>query len=406
MTLTDGIGIATTSLKARKSRTLLASLGIVIGIAAVIIMVAIGKGSQEEVLNVIRNMGENLITLNAGEVKRRGGQFRLTGNVTTLKIKDAEFLLEEIDGLARAVPYEARQIQVKFGNTSANANVAGTTADFLAVRKYEVAAGRFFDENDSRLGRRVAVLGQTTINNIFPDDDPIGQVVRIKTIPFTVIGTLKPKGMDSQGADQDDILLIPMTTMMRRVLNQTYISTIYLQAVDRASMDSAAEKIREALRKRHRLTGDKEDDFTLQNQLELEDLKLETKKTFTALIVGVAAISLIVGGIGILAVMLVSVKERTREIGVRRAVGATKLDIIGQFVLESLAIGMIGGAGGVGLGVGVTLGLAKWSPWTLLLDRQSILIAAGVCVMIGVLFGIYPAIKASRLDPMDALKVE
>lgn len=406
MTLTDGIGIATASLQARKSRTLLASLGIVIGIAAVIIMVAIGKGSQQEVLDVIRDMGENLIILNAGEMKRRGGAFRLTGNVTTLKIRDAEFLLDEIDGLIKAVPYEARQIQVKFGNTSANANVAGTTPDFLAVRKYEIESGRFFDANDSRLARRAAVLGQTAIDNIFPEDDPVGQVVRIKSIPFTVIGTLKPKGMDSQGADQDDILLIPMTTMMRRVLNQTYINTIYLQAADRASMDSAAGKIREALRKRHKLIGGKEDDFTLQSQLDLEDLKLETKKTFTALIVGVAAISLIVGGIGILAVMLVSVKERTREIGVRRAVGATRLDIIGQFVLESLAIGVIGGTVGVGLGVGITLGLAEWSPWTLLLDRQSILAAGAVCVTIGILFGIYPAIKASRLDPMDALKVE
>ena len=406
MTLTDGIGIATASLQARKSRTLLASLGIVIGIAAVIIMVAIGKGSQQEVLDVIRDMGENLIILNAGEMKRRGGAFRLTGNVTTLKIRDAEFLLDEIDGLIKAVPYEARQIQVKFGNTSANANVAGTTPDFLAVRKYEIESGRFFDANDSRLARRAAVLGQTAIDNIFPEDDPVGQVVRIKSIPFTVIGTLKPKGMDSQGADQDDILLIPMTTMMRRVLNQTYINTIYLQAADRASMDSAAGKIREALRKRHKLIGGKEDDFTLQSQLDLEDLKLETKKTFTALIVGVAAISLIVGGIGILAVMLVSVKERTREIGVRRAVGATRLDIIGQFVLESLAIGVIGGTVGVGLGVGITLGLAEWSPWTLLLDRQSILAAGAVCVTIGILFGIYPDIKASRLDPMDALKVE
>ncbi|MFQ5716402.1 MAG: ABC transporter permease [Nitrospinales bacterium] len=406
MKLYHGIGVVAASLKARKTRSLLASLGIVIGIASVIVMVSIGKGSQFEVLDIIRSMGENLITVTAGESRKRGGRLSLTGNVNTLTAKDAEFLLDEVESLERAAPFESRFLNVKFGNAVVQARVAGTTLDFLPIRKYKVKAGRFIDDEDLKLARRVVVLGKTTIKNIFGEDDPLGQTLRIKTIPFTVVGIFEAKGIDSQGEDQDDILAIPLTTMLRRILNQTHIDTIYFQASSRESMHAAIERIREALRGRHRLIENVEDDFAIQSQMDLEELELETEKTFTALIVGVATISLVVGGIGILAVMLISVKERTREIGVRRAVGATRADIILQFLLESLVIGGIGGIIGICLGVGITEGLAEWSPWLLILDPRSIGVSAGVCVVIGIAFGLYPAVKASRLDPMDALKVE
>ncbi len=406
MKLTTSIEIAVMALKVQKSRTFLASLGVMIGIASVIVMVAIGKGSQQEVMQVIARMGENLITVNAGEMKRRGGRLRLTGNVTTLTLKDVAAIRSEVNGVTKAAPFQSQQMPVKFGNLASETLVSGSTPDFLDIRNYRIARGEAFTEEDSRLTRRVAILGETTVKNIFGEEDPLGQTVRIHFIPFTVVGVFEPKGLDTNGTDQDDILLIPIRTMMRRILNQTHIDTLYVQAESRQAMGKAIAGIREVLRRQHRLVGDREDDFTIVSQLEMEELKRETTELFTRLIVGVAAISLVVGGIGILAVMLISVKERTREIGIRRAVGATRGNIVRQFLLESVAIAVLGGGVGVLSGVGITLGLSHWGPWNLVLDTFWMLLAFGICVLIGMLFGIAPAIKASRLDPMQALTVE
>ncbi len=406
MKIKPSLAIVWTSLKTNKTRTFLASLGIMIGIAAVIIMVAIGKGSQAEVMQVISGMGENLITINAGEMKRRGGRLRLTGNVTTLTPRDAKKLLQEVDDLEMVAPFESRSMKVKFGNFTAETPVSGSTEDYLSIRGYEVARGEFFTENDLQLSKRVAVIGKTTIENIFGEEDPLGKTIRINRVPFQVIGVFAPKGLDTDGRDQDDILLIPLTTLLRRIINQTFVSTIYAKAISRQKMDPAIDGIREALRERHRLNDAAGDDFTIISQLDIEDLKLETTELFTKLIVSIASISLVVGGIGILAVMLISVKERTREIGIRRAVGAAKGDIIQQFLLESAVIGILGGAIGVAFGAGITLGVNRWGPWSLILDVPSIFLASGVCLGIAVVFGIFPAIKASRLDPMVALTVE
>ena len=398
--------IALTALKSNKTRFFLASLGIMIGIAAVIVMVAIGKGSHHEVMNVIAKMGENLLTINAGEMKRRGGRLRLAGNVTTLNLRDVDYLSQEVSGLTLVAPFEIKEMKVKYLQVLTATNVAGSTPEFLKTRNYQIASGEMFNERDQKLRAKVAVVGNTVIKNMFGEDDPLGKIVRINAIPFKVIGVFEGKGLDSDGVDQDDILLIPITSMLRRLLNQNYISTIYAKADSRENIDRVAVKIKTLLRDRHKISDDAEDDFTIISQLDLENLKAETSELFTRLIVGVAAISLVVGGIGILAVMLISVKERTREIGVRRAVGATKGDIVGQFLFESILIGLFGGCFGVVLGVGITLGITAWGIGNLILDMQSIYISTGVCTAIGIMFGLFPAIKASRLDPMVALTVE
>lgn len=398
--------IALTALKSNKTRFFLASLGIMIGIAAVIVMVAIGKGSHHEVMNVIAKMGENLLTINAGEMKRRGGRLRLAGNVTTLNLRDVDYLSQEVSGLTLVAPFEIKEMKVKYLQVLTATNVAGSTPEFLKTRNYQIASGEMFNERDQKLRAKVAVVGNTVIKNMFGEDDPLGKTVRINAIPFKVIGVFEGKGLDSDGIDQDDILLIPINSMLRRLLNQNYISTIYAKADSRENIDRVAVKIKTLLRDRHKISDDAEDDFTIISQLDLENLKAETSELFTRLIVGVAAISLVVGGIGILAVMLISVKERTREIGVRRAVGATKGDIVGQFLFESILIGLFGGCFGVVLGAGITLGITAWGIGNLILDMQSIYISTGVCTAIGIMFGLFPAIKASRLDPMVALTVE
>ena len=399
-------GIAIKELFAHKTRTFLASLGILIGIASVIVMVAIGKGSQMEVMDVIAGMGENLITINAGEMKRRGGRLRLTGNVTTLKVRDANRIMDEIGEVERVAPFEEKRMSAKFSNNAAETTIAGSTMDFPIIRDYHLKNGEFFSERDVKTANRVAIIGMTAVKNLFGEEDPLGQVIRVHFIPFKIIGVFEPKGVDTNGLDQDDLVLIPLSTYMRRIVNQTFISRIFVKASSRQNITKASMKIRELLRESHKLVDDRNDDFTLVTQLEIEDMKKETTEMFTKLIVGVAGISLLVGGIGILAVMLISVKERTREIGIRRAVGATRRNIIQQFLYESLIIGFLGGGLGIILGVGLTLGLTNWGHWTLILDFYSIWVASWACVGIGVLFGVFPAIKASKLDPMEALTTE
>lgn len=406
MRLFKSFAIAGMALAAHKTRTLLASLGIVIGIAAVILMVSIGSGSKKEVMDLVSDMGENLITINAGEMKRRGGRLRLSGMVTTLTPGDARAMIDEVPAILRVAPFDFKPMQVKYRQAYTETNMSGSTEEFMAIRKYEVASGEGFSRQDAEQGRRVGIIGLTALNNIFGGEDPVGQTVRVMNVPIRIVGVFRSKGLDSDGVDQDDFLLVPLRTLMRRVLNQRYISTIYAQAVSRQRIPEAIRQARDLLRRRHRLLETAEDDFTIVNQIEQAKLKAETAETFTRLIVGVAAISLMVGGIGILAVMLISVKERTREIGLRRALGATRGEIVRQFLAESVMIGILGGAVGVGLGVGLTLAAQAWGPWTLLLNWNSVYVSSGVCVLIGTLFGIYPAVKASRLDPMSALTVE
>jgi len=406
MNIFSSFAIAVTALLAQKTRTLFASLGILIGIASVIVMVAIGKGSQQEVMDVIAGMGENMVTINAGEMKRRGGRLRLSGNVTTLSPRDAEHISNEIEEVELVAPFEEKRMNAKFDNNAAETTITGSTLDFPLIRGYRIEKGEMFSERDLKTASRVAIIGKTAIKNLFGEEDPIGQVVKVHFIPFKIIGVFEAKGVDTNGLDQDDLIFIPLPTLMRRIVNQTHVSRIFVKISSRENISKASEKIRELLRESHKLNDEREDDFTLVSQLDLEEMKRETSELFTKLIVGVAAISLLVGGIGILAVMLISVKERTKEIGIRRAVGATRSDIVRQFLYESLIIGFLGGGIGIAFGVGLTLGLTHWGDWTLLLDQDSIWTASWVCAVIGVVFGVFPAIKASKLDPMEALTIE
>ena len=406
MNIFSSFAIAVTALLAQKTRTLFASLGILIGIASVIVMVAIGKGSQQEVMDVIAGMGENMVTINAGEMKRRGGRLRLSGNVTTLSPRDAEHISNEIAEGELVAPFEEKRMNAKFDNNAAETTITGSTLDFPLIRGYRIEKGEMFSERDLKTASRVAIIGKTAIKNLFGEEDPIGQVVKVHFIPFKIIGVFEAKGVDTNGLDQDDLIFIPLPTLMRRIVNQTHVSRIFVKISSRENISKASEKIRELLRESHKLNDEREDDFTLVSQLDLEEMKRETSELFTKLIVGVAAISLLVGGIGILAVMLISVKERTKEIGIRRAVGATRSDIVRQFLYESLIIGFLGGGIGIAFGVGLTLGLTHWGDWTLLLDQGSIWTASWVCAVIGVVFGVFPAIKASKLDPMEALTIE
>jgi len=406
MNIFSSFAIAVTALLAQKTRTLFASLGILIGIASVIVMVAIGKGSQQEVMDVIAGMGENMVTINAGEMKRRGGRLRLSGNVTTLSSRDAEHITNEIEEVELVAPFEEKRMNAKFDNNAAETTITGSTLDFPLIRGYRIEKGEMFSERDLKTASRVAIIGKTAIKNLFGEEDPIGQVVKVHFIPFKIIGVFEAKGVDTNGLDQDDLIFIPLPTLMRRIVNQTHVSRIFVKISSRENISKASEKIRELLRESHKLNDEREDDFTLVSQLDLEEMKRETSELFTKLIVGVAAISLLVGGIGILAVMLISVKERTKEIGIRRAVGATRSDIVRQFLYESLIIGFLGGGIGIAFGVGLTLGLNHWGDWTLLLDQDSISTASWVCAVIGVVFGVFPAVKASKLDPMEALTIE
>ena len=398
--------IAVNALLAHKTRTFLASLGILIGIASVIIMVAIGKGSQQEVMDVIAGMGENMVTINAGEMKMRGGKLRLSGKVTTLTIRDAKLIEDEIEEVELVAPFEEKRMNVKYDNNATETNISGSTPDFPLIRGYRIEKGEMFTERELKTASRVAVIGKKVVKNLFGEEDPIGKVIKVHFIAFTIIGVFDAKGVDTNGLDQDDLILIPLSTLIRRIVNQTHISRIFVKISTREKIFQVTEKISELLRESHKLLGERNNDFTLVSQLDMEEMKRETSELFTKVIVGVAAISLLVGGIGILAVMLISVKERTKEIGIRRSVGATKKDIIHQFLYESLIIGSLGGLFGIIFGVGLTIVLVHFWNWNLLLDQDSIWTASWVCAVIGIIFGVFPAIKASKFDPMEALTIE
>jgi len=399
--------ISMKALLTHKMRTLLALLGVIIGVSAVIIMVAIGRGAQKEVLGRIEEMGTNLIVVNAGQVRTFAGRRRQTGNVITLTLRDAKAIKIECSSVRLTAPVQSKKLQIKNGNLSTKTSVVGTISDFQEIRNFHVSKGEFFTDEENRASLRVAVLGQTVVKNLFENDDPISETIRIKKIPFNVIGVMESKGVDINGVDQDDQIIIPINTALRRVFNLTYLSTIYVQAKDNQSIDAAVAEVSGLLRERHHLNRHaKPDDFTIQNQADVLKTQKEATNTFTMLIGSIAAISLLVGGIGILAIMLMVIRERTNEIGLRMAVGARKKDILMQFLLESSMLSIGGGFLGIILGIGSSMAIGLFTTWSASLSILSIVLAFVFSLLVGLFFGVYPAHRASLLDPIESLRSE
>jgi len=395
------------ALLAHKLRTVLALLGIIIGVSAVIIMVAIGQGAQKEVLSKIEEMGTNLVVVNAGQVRSFGGRQRRIGNVTTLILKDAKAISIECPSVQLTAPAQSKKLQVKYGNLSTNTSVVGTMPDFQEIRNFHVRTGRFFSGEENRASLRLAVLGQSVVENLFERRDPIGETLRIGKVPFQVIGVLEEKGVDANGTDQDDQILIPINTALRRVFNLTYLSTIYLQAKGSESIDMAIAEVTKLLRDRHHLNRrSKPDDFNIQNQADVLETQKETTDTFTMLIGSIAAISLLVGGIGVLAIMLMVIRERTNEIGLRMAIGARRKDILTQFLLEASILSVGGGFLGIFFGVAGSLAMRLFTAWSASLSIPSIVMAFTFSLLTGLFFGVYPARRASLMDPIEALGSE
>lgn len=394
-------------LAAHKLRTLLSVTGIVVGVAAVILMVAVGRGAEENILGRIRAMGTNLILVSAGQFQLIAGRQRQMSTVKTLVPSDAQAIAKECSSVLAAAPAIGKRLSVRgeSENVIANPFVVGMSAEGFQIRNITLAVGRSFDPQEGRAAQRVAVLGLTAARNLFGDADPVGLQVRIGRVPFEVIGVTAPKGMDPSGTDQDDLVVVPIETALRRLFNVTHIQTIYVQAGSTDVLDRAEKEVAALLRQRHRL-GAKNDDFTIQNQATLLETERETSRALTLLIGSVAAISLLVGGVGILAVMLMSVRERIREIGLRRAVGARRRDIQIQFLLESGLLAGLGGILGVVGGVGAALAVSALGYWEVILSWPAVAVGFGFSVSLGIAFGIYPAARAAHLEPIEALRAE
>ena len=406
MRLLKGLRIALAALTANRLRAILAILGIVVGVAAVIIMIAVGEGAKQEVLGKIEALGTNLVIVSAGQVKNVAGRPQVVGSVTTLDLRDARAILDECPAVARVVPVQGRKMAVKYGTGTTNSTVLGASEEFPVVRQFRAGAGRFFDAEEVLGAQRVAVVGQTVLANLGARASVVGETIRIGNVPFEVIGILERKGLNYAGIDEDDQIVIPISTALRRLFNVAYLSSLYLQARDEHSMAFAATQVSNLLRERHRIRAGQPDDFVVQTQAEILTAAQETGQTFSLLLGSVAGISLLVGGIGILALMVISVRERTREIGVRRAVGARQQDILFQFVMAATTLSLVGGLIGIVIGLAGGVIVAYATGWPTAVSPLAILLAFGVSAAVGVFFGAYPARRAARLDPIAALRAE
>ena len=406
MRLLKGFRIALKAVTAHKLRALLAILGIVVGVAAVIVMLAVGEGAKQDVLGKIQGLGTNILIVSGGQLKNVAGRPQLVGNVTTLDLRDARAILEECPAVARVAPIQSRKLPVKYGTGTASTSIVGTAEDFQAVREFRTIVGRFFDADEVQGAKRVAVVGQTVLTNLGVGRGLVRETIRINNAPFEVIGILEPKGVNYAGVDEDDQIFIPVTTGLRRLFNLAHLGSLYIQAKDERAMDAAARQVTDLLRDRHRIRVGQPEDFTLQTQAEILEAAQETSQTFSLLLGSIAGISLFVGGIGILAMMVISVRERTREIGVRRAVGARRRDILLQFILEATSLSLAGGLIGSVVGVAGGLILGRVTGWPTAISPLAILLAFGVSTVVGIFFGAYPARRAARLDPIVALRAE
>lgn len=404
--------IALRAIAANKMRSFLTALGIIIGIAAVITMLAIGQGTKQSIKSNISEMGSNMIMISPG-ADMRGGVRQDASSMETLKQADYESIKDECNYISGISPTVNSSGQWIYGSNNTPSSIYGVNRDYLRIRQLNVADGEMFTEADIKSAAKVCVLGQTIVDNLFPDgSDPVGRVVRFNSIPFRVVGVLKKKGYNSMGMDQDDLALAPYTTVMKRILAQTYLQGIVCSAVTEEASEPAQNQISEILRRNHKLkdatdnTEADDDDFTIRSQEEIASMMDSTMTTLTILLGSVAGISLLVGGIGIMNIMYVSVTERTREIGLRMSVGARGIDILNQFLIEAIMLSVTGGIIGVLLGVGISLGIQSLAHLPVVIEPWSIIMSFAVCTFTGVFFGWYPAKKAARLDPIEAIRYE
>ena len=410
MNALQAVRIALRSLRVNKLRSALTMLGIIIGVGAVITMVAVGSGAQARVAEQIQSLGSNLIIVLSGSVTA-GGVRMGTSSQQTITEDDSAAIAREIPAVQVSAPSVRGNAQIVFGNLNWATGVQGVTPDYFEAREWPVVNGRAFGPEDLDGATKVALLGQTTALNLFAEADPVGQIVRIKKVPFTVVGILDRKGQNSWGQDQDDIVIIPLSTAKKKVLgksnsNPRAVSAISIKVRADEDMGEAETQVRELLRQRHRLQGYQDDDFWLRNLSEILQTQEESSKVMTYLLAAIASVSLLVGGIGIMNIMLVSVTERTREIGLRMAVGARGRDILSQFLIEAVTLSLIGGVIGIAAGLGGAEALSYFAEWRTLVSAQAIALAFGFAAAIGIFFGFYPARKAARLDPIEALRYE
>ena len=404
--------IALRAIAANKMRSFLTALGIIIGIAAVITMLAIGQGSKASIKANIAEMGSNMIMISPG-ADMRGGVRQDASSMETLKQADYESIKEDCNYISAISPTVNSSGQWIYGNNNTQSSIYGVNQDYLSIRQLKVADGEMFTDTDIKAAAKVCILGQTVVDYLFPDgSDPIGKVVRFNSIPFRVIGVLQKKGYNSMGMDQDDLVLAPYTTVMKRILAQTYLGGIVCSAITEEASQPAQDQISEILRHNHKLkdatetTEADEDDFNIRSQEEISSMMNSTMSTITILLGSVAGISLLVGGIGIMNIMYVSVTERTREIGLRMSVGARGIDILNQFLIEAILLSVTGGIIGVILGVSLSLSLNVFLHIATQIEPWSIIMSFAVCTFTGVFFGWYPAKKAARLDPIEAIRYE
>lgn len=404
--------IALRAIAANKMRSFLTALGIIIGIAAVITMLAIGQGSKASIKANIAEMGSNMIMISPG-ADMRGGVRQDASSMETLKQADYQSIKEDCNYISAISPTVNSSGQWIYGNNNTQSSIYGVNQDYLSIRQLKVADGEMFTDTDIKAAAKVCILGQTVVDYLFPDgSDPIGQVVRFNSIPFRVVGVLQKKGYNSMGLDLDDLVLAPYTTVMKRILAQTYLGGIVCSAITEEASQPAQDQISEILRRNHKLkdatetTEADEDDFNIRSQEEISSMMNSTMSTITILLGSVAGISLLVGGIGIMNIMYVSVTERTREIGLRMSVGARGIDILNQFLIEAILLSVTGGIIGVILGVSLSLSLNAFLHIATQIEPWSIIMSFAVCTFTGVFFGWYPAKKAARLDPIEAIRYE
>lgn len=412
MNYTNLFKIALRAIAANKMRSFLTALGIIIGIASVITMLAVGQGTKRSIQSSISEMGSNMIMIMPG-ADMRGGVRQDASSMETLKMEDYEAIQKECNYIKGTSPTVTSGGQWIYGNNNTPSSIYGVSQDYLDIRQLSVAEGEMFSDGDIKTSAKVCILGQTVVDNLFPDgSDPIGKVVRFNSIPFRVVGVLKKKGYNSMGMDQDDLVLAPYTTVMKRILAQTYLGGIVCSAVTEGVSEKAIEEITTVLRRNHKLkdttdeiVGD-DDDFTIRSQEEISSMMNTTTNMLTILLSCVAGISLIVGGIGIMNIMYVSVTERTREIGLRMSVGARGIDILSQFLIEAILLSVTGGIIGVLFGVGLSLAIKNLANWPIYIQMWSIVLSFAVCTLTGIFFGWYPAKKAAHLDPIEAIRYE